>query len=182
MKTDRKRRHQPLLYICLAAAAAGVILTVLLFLLARAVFSPGEDLNGPKDSSVTTIAMEAVLKTENSYSAVALLSAGSGERTNVQGTLRTCDADQRTMKCHRLSGIMTIHATHLETNNLTLVIDTTLTWGNLQVFVLVDGEVAAEAEVNKTGPIFLTDVAGKDVVVRVAAEGAQVAVSVKRYY
>ena len=81
-----------------------------------------------------------------------------------------------------ISGILTRQATNVDAEELTLEIDSILQSGNLEIFIIVDGEVAQKAEVNKTKIITLTDIAGKDVVVKIGAERACVQIGVKRTY
>ena len=179
-----ERKDRTVLYACLGAVAAGIVIGVLfyMFLMTRFSMIDVEDVNGPEDTSLATVTAEEVLAAENSYSATMLRSGGIGSRTNVGGRLDEYDSDYRTVSARKISGVLTIQASNVDADELTLEIDTTLQSGNMEVFILVDGALAQQAEVNKTQIITLTDIAGKDVLVKIGAESAQMEISVKRTY
>ena len=180
----KKRKDRAVLYACLGAVAAGIVIGVLFYMFLMTMFHmvDVEDVNGPEDTSLATVTAEEVLAGENSYSATMLRSGGIGSRTNVGGRLDEYDSDYRTVSARKISGVLTIQATNVDSDKLTLEIDTTLLAGNMEIFVIVDGEVVRTAEVNRTETITLTDIAGKDVVVKIGAESAQMEIRVERTY
>lgn len=178
----KKRKNFTVLYICLCTVAAGVLISLLLVHLMFGLMERGaiEDTNGVVDTSLTTVCVEDVLT--NSYSAIMLQSRNVGSNTNVGGILKKYDFDSCTVSARSLSGVLTIQATNVDADELTLEIDSTLEAGNMEIFIIVDGEVAQQAEVNKTQTITLTDIAGKDVVVKIGAESAEMEIAVNRTY
>ena len=178
----KKRKNFTVLYICLGTVVAGVLISLVLVTLFFGMMerSAIEDTNGAFDTSLTTVCVEDVQT--NRYSATMLRSGGIGSRTNVGGRLDEYDSDYRTVSARKISGVLTIQASNVDANELTLEIDTTLLTGNMEIFLIVDGEVVRTAEVNRTETITLTDIAGKDVVVKIGAESAQMEISVKRTY
>ena len=184
MQEKKQRKDHTVLYACLGAVAAGAILAVLAFLLLFGFDLAGgiEDTNGALDTSLVTVTREDVLARENSYSAIMLQSRNVGSDTNVGGRFDEYDSDFCAVSARKISGVLTIQATNVNAEKLTLKIDSTLMAGNMEIFLIVDGEVMRMAEVNKTETITLMDIAGKDVVVKIGAESAQMEVSVKRTY
>jgi hypothetical protein len=53
--------------------------------------------------------------------------------------------------------------------------------GNLEIIIVVDGEYYAHVPINQTSSVALSDIAGKTVLVKMAAESAKVSVVVKRF-
>ena len=178
----KKRKNFTVLYICLGTVVAGVLISLVLVTLFFGMMerSAIEDTNGAFDTSLTTVCVEDVQT--NRYSATMLQSRNIGSCTNVGGRLNQYDFDFCTVSARQISGVLTIQATNVDADELTLEIDTTLQSGNMEVFILVDGALAQQAEVNKTQTITLTDIAGKDVLVKIGAESAQMEISVKRTY
>ena len=182
MSEKKQRKDRTVLYACLGAVVAGVLISLVLVHLFFGLVKRGaiEDTNGAFDTSLTTVCVEDVQT--NRYSATMLQSRNIGSGTNVGGRLNQYDFDFCTVSARQISGVLTIQATNVDADELTLEIDTTLQSGNMEVFILVDGELAQQAEVNKNQTITLTDVAGKDVLVKIGAESAQMEISVKRTY
>ena len=178
----KKRKNFTVLYICLGTVVAGVLISLLLVHLMFGLMKRGaiEDTNGAFDTSLTTVCVEDVQT--NRYSATMLQSRNVGSNTNVGGRLNPYDFDFCTVSARRISGVLTIQATNVDSDKLTLEIDSTLTAGNMEIFIIVDGEVVRTAEVNKAETVTLTDIAGKDVVVKIGAESAEMSISVKRTY
>ena len=178
----KKRKNFTVLYICLGTVVAGVLISLVLVHLMFGLMKRGaiEDTNGAFDTSLTTVCVEDVQT--NRYSAVMLQSRNVGSNTNVGGILKKYDFDSCTVSARSLSGVMTVQATNVDADELTLEIDTTLQSGNMEVFIIVDGEVAQQAEVNKTQTITLTDIAGKEVLVKIGAESAEMEIAVNRTY
>ena len=185
MKEKKERKDRTVLYACLGAAVAGIVLGVLCYMFFMSMFRMGvvEDVNGPEDTSLATITAEQIL--QNNYnSTTSVMSSASeyGGHTNVRGSLSEYDRDMYIKKCRQISGILTLQATNVDANELTLEIDSTLQSGNMEIFIIVDGELAQMAQVNRTETITLTGIAGKDVVVRIGAESAQMEIRVERTY
>ena len=184
MTAKKERKDRTVLFACLGAVAAGMILAVLTFLVMFSIDLAGgvEDTNGEFDTSLTNVIEEKVLVGENSYSATMLQTGKVGGHTNVDGRLDEYDSDYCTMSARKISGVLTIQATNVDSHELTPEIDSTLQSDNLEIFIIVDGEVVQKAAVNRSSIITLTDIAGKDVVVKIGAESAQMEISVRRDY
>ena len=178
----KKRKNYTVLYICLGTVVAGVLISLVLVHLFFGLVKRGaiEDTNGAFDTSLTTVCVEDVQT--NRYSATMLQSRNVGSGTNVGGRLNQYDFDFCTVSARQISGVLTIQATNVDSDKLTLEIDSTLEAGNMEIFIIVDGEVVRTAEVNKAETVTLTDIAGKDVVVKIGAESARMEISVKRSY
>ena len=178
----KKRKNFTVLYICLGTVVAGVLISLVLVHLMFSLMKRGaiEDTNGAFDTSLTTVCVEDVQT--NRYSAIMLQSRNVGSNTNVGGILKKYDFDSCTVSARSLSGVMTVQATNVDTDELTLEIDTTLQSGNMEIFIIVDGDVLRTAEVDTAETVTLTDIAGKDVVVKIGAESAQVEITVERTY
>ena len=178
----KKRKNFTVLYICLGTVLAGVLISLVLVHLFFGLVKRGsiEDTNGAFDTSLTTVCVVDVQT--NRYSATMLQSRNVGSNTNVGGRLNPYDFDLCTVSARRISGVLTIQATNVDSDKLTLEIDSTLTAGNMEIFIIVDGEVVRTAEVNKAETVTLTDIAGKDVAVKIGAESAEMSISVKRTY
>ena len=178
----KKRKNFTVLYICLGTVLAGVLISLVLVHLMFGLMKRGaiEDTNGAFDTSLTTVCVEDVQI--NSYSAIMLQSRNVGSNTNVGGILKKYDFDSCTVSARSLSGVMTVQATNVDSDNLTMKIDSTLEAGNMEIFIIVDGEVVRTAEVNKAETVTLTDIAGKDVVVKIGAESAEMEIAVNRTY
>ena len=182
MEEKKERKNHVVLYACLGAVALWLVMALLFVKLVFGRMERGaiEDTNGAFDTSLTTVCVEDVQT--NRYGAIMLQSRNVGSNTNVGGRWSEYDFDLCTVSARQISGVLTIQATNVDSDQLTLRIDSTLTEGNMEIFVIVDGEVVRTAEVNKAETVTLTDIAGKDVVVKIGAESARMEISVKRSY
>lgn len=139
-----------------------------------------EDLNGPGDPSLATITREELLSTSVNYIATMGGSGGEGARSGVEGDLRPYDHERFHLKYRELSGTMTLQATYVTEPVLTLDFDTILTAGNLEIVILIDGEYDRHVDVQGQQTVQIENAAGKTVVVRIAAESAQLELTVSR--
>lgn len=138
------------------------------------------DMNGPDDPSVTTMTLEQILSTESGYRASFGGSGGSGEHSGLDWPLEQYDWDRYHLKYRQVSGIMTLQATLVTEPVLVLDFETVLTAGNLEIVILIDGEYDRHVDVRGSQTVEIHDAAGKTVVVRMAAEGAEVELTVSR--
>ena len=82
--------------------------------------------------------------------------------------------------CEKISGVKILQATKTQSNELPLSINSKLKAGNMEVIIIVDNQHYESIAANEVKTIDLKDVAGKSVVVIMAAESANVDVSVTR--
>ena len=157
-----------------------VVVAVLLVSTANEVHY--EDLNGDQDTSLSVITREDIITTQNAYSATWVEASHSGEQTNVEGRLGDSDYDRCVFRCKQISGIMTLQATNTEAETLTLDIISTVESGNLEILIFVDDQYYTQAGINGPQTIMLEDIANKTVTVKIAAESAQIDVTVERTY
>lgn len=171
-----KGRGKWLLLAVAALVCAGAVLAAMLFSSVQEV----EDLNGPDDHSLTSITLEEIISTTGDYTAIMSSTSSSRGDTGVEGRLRDYDCDDCRFQCRSISGIRTLQATVAQSDTLTLEFDITLTAGNLEIVILIDGEYHCHVDIDGPQTVVLEDVAGKTVVVRMGAEDAEVEVSVRR--
>lgn len=141
-----------------------------------------EDLNGERDTSLSIITMEDIGSTQNDYSATWVETSHSGEQTNVEGRLRNCDYDKCVFRCKQISGVLTLQATNTESETLILDIVSTVELGNLEIHIFVDDQYFSQVNTNGIQTITLEDIANKTVTIKIAAESAQIDVTVERTY
>ena len=174
----KKKIDTEMLIICIASGVAFVIVMILLF-------TPSvqfDDVNGEGDTSLAILETSEIIRDDNNYSALGSSTSYRGEKTNVRGTMKDYDYGEVSYRCKKLSGIMTLQVTKAECDSVTLEIDSTLEKGNLQIAVIVDGQLYELLEANKAKTVVLTDVAQKTICVKAAAESAQAKISVKRSF
>ena len=93
---------------------------------------------------------------------------------------RDVDYDTIDFQCEKISGIKTIHATKVHEDPLILDLDSTVISGNLELFLIVDGELYREIPGGQREQITLDHVCGKEVLVKIGAESANVNITVSR--
>ena len=141
-----------------------------------------EDPNGDAITSVANIQLDDILRIKKSYTSFISSASYEGTHTKVSRDLEEYDRDVCRYQSKKLSGILTLQATQIEQNRLTLHIDSSLTKGNLEVFVVVDGELYERLPANVPQSITVENASGKLVVVKLAAEAAACSVSVDREF
>ena len=161
------------------AYTALIILSGVLILGINAV-TEVEDPNGETITSVANIQLEDILHTKKSCTSFVSSTSYEGTHTKVAQDLEEYDRDVCRYQSKKLSGILTLQATQSEHNSLTLYIDSSLTKGNLEFFVIVDGALYERIPANTSPSVTVENAAGKLVIVRLAAEDAACSVSVER--
>ena len=139
-----------------------------------------EDMNGPNRSNVVTITKDRIISTDNNYSALGAIFTSSGSATSVTGELEKYDYDVCYYSYKNISGIKTLHATKSAQNNLTLAISSTLESGNMELFLIIDGQYYDSIQANESKTVILNNISCKTVVIKMAAESARVKVSISR--
>ena len=165
---------------------SGVIaFTVLIAVLVLALFnhigsSHIEDNNGSENTSLAVITKEEFISVNNNYKATLTSGSQTGSQTDVSGRLEDCDYTRCSMSAKKASGIHTLQATQTDANSITLNIDSTLSGGNMEIIIVIDGEYYQHIPVNSKQSIVLENVAEKLVLVKIAAESAEVNIVVER--
>ena len=179
-----KRKNLIISTIILVGFSGVIILISLVSLVLSALFSSADfvDPNGAADTSIATITVSDVLDTKNAYKAFYSVFSYDGDRSHVPDDFEDFDRDICRYQAKKIQGILLLQATRIQQTTLTLHIDSTLTEGNLEIFVIVDGEVYKRLPTNTSHTITVEDVAGKLVVVKLATEAAACSVSVSREY
>lgn len=141
------------------------------------------DTNGPDNSELTEITMEDILSNKTGYSSMNALSSHSGYHTEFIGDhYIDSDYDKITKSFGKANGTMILQATKVYKDTLTLEIQSIIESGNAEIVIIVDGEYYDSAMLNKNHTLTLNNISGKEVIVKLAAEGAKIKVSVKRSY
>lgn len=156
---------------------------IAVFILLSAWLTPSmdmEDTNGPENTSLSTLQMEDILTVDNHYSASWSSYSKSGSATGVTGKLEDCDYQECHFSCRKLNGVMTLQATKTMSDCMILECSSTLEEGNMEILVLVDGEVYSSIPVGQDYSIELSGISGKLIFVKVAAENAKMSISVCR--
>lgn len=140
------------------------------------------DSNGAEDTSLTTITLEELLSPNQTGSHWSVSTGESGDQTNVTGILRANDYDRTHISCRRTDGVSVLQATNIDSDALTLNIDSTVTRGNLEIIIMIEDEYYCYVPVNSVQCISLNNVSGKTVLVKMGAEGAEIDITVTREY
>ena len=141
------------------------------------------DTNGVENTNVVTITEDQVLQEYNTCCALLVGLGGDGSSSNVtEPIFKDYDYQSYSYRSKAASGTQTVHATRTENENLTLTIETELVSGNMEIFVLVDGQIYARLDPIEKQTVVLEDIAGKLVVVKFAAESAELSIQVTREY
>lgn len=169
-------RHIVIISVLLAAVSVVAFLLVLFF-----TSSAIEDTNGPNNTNLAVIDMNEILSDVDEYSSILSRSTQKGSQTNIEGRLSEYNYEECTFSSKKFSGVMTLQATRTMHDTLTLAVSSKLDTGNLEIVIIVDGEYHSHVPVNQNTSVVLTDISGKTVVVKLAAESAELKVSVKRH-
>lgn len=172
--SDNKKR------VCL-----GIIISVILVVIAVVaviLMHPSVDItdNNGDDTNLAVLSMDDLLSNSDKYSALGFKSTFCGNSTTVVGTLADLDRDVCEYRVKRISGVKTLHVTKTTNEELTLDVTSTLTSGNAEIIITVDGHYYQNIEINNTERIVLSDIAGKLVTVILGAESAELSVAINR--
>ena len=138
-----------------------------------------EDINGD-DTSLAVLTLDELLSTKDHCAVFGMKYKTDGNQSMVGKDLEEVDYDTCSYRFKKISGRMTLQATKVDSDTLTLDVSSTLLSGNAEIIVLVDGEYYTHAEVGQEQELVLDQVAGKLVVVKLGAESAEISVSVSR--
>ena len=107
----------------------------------------------------------------------------SGHHTNIIGTrLRDYDYDYISRSFGKIHGVVILQATKISENTLTLNINSSVETGNAEIVIMVDGEYYCSVDVNQDRSITLENISDKEVIIKLAGEGAKIKIDVSRIY
>ena len=167
------------LIICISVGVflLGIVATVVL----PFSFTSGiPDTNGEQDTSLASLTMGDLLSDTDSFSAFGSRYSFSGGKSNVSENLQKVDRDVCEYHFREISGIKTLQATKVDSDTLTIEIDSTLSAGNAEIVILIDGEYYTHVALNKKDTIVINQVSNKLVKVQMGAESAELSVAVSR--
>lgn len=175
--------NKKLIALCVSipvAVIAAILIAVVILLTSESDFI---DTNGPENFALTEITREDILSERNSHVISMASKKHSGHRTNIVGTgLRDYDYDYISRSFGKINGILILQATKISKNTLTLNISSSVESGNAEIAIIVDGEYYCSVDVNQDRSITLQDVSNKEVIVKLAGEGAKMKIDVTRVY
>ena len=163
-------------------ALAGFTILISMLRLALRPTVDIEDTNGDINTNVVSIQVDDVLNTKNKYSAFSINTKRTGNQTNASQDFSDYDFDECSYQCKKMNGILTLQVTKSNQDKLSLHIDSELTKGNLEIFILVDGVLFDRIPANTPTSLTIDGVAAKTVIVRLAAESAAFSVAVNREF
>lgn len=141
------------------------------------------DTNGPENFSLTEITREEILSKDNNYRISMVSERHSGRHTNIIGTrLRDYDYDYISRSFGKIHGVVILQATKISSNTLTLTIHSSVESGNAEIVIMIDGEYYCSVDVNQDQSVTLQNISDKEVIVKLAGEGAKIKIDVTRVY
>ncbi len=177
----RKKMSPVGLALCIAVPAV-VIAVIIVAVVMISSATPFVDTNGPDNFALTEITREDILNSSNSYRTSMTSESYSGGRTLVGYNLRDRDYDRVSRYFGKIYGVVTLQATKISTDVLTVNVSSTVESGNAEIIILIDGEYHCSVDVNQNRSVTLQNVAGKEVLVKLAAEDAKLKIDVSRTY
>ena len=168
--------------------AVGISLAIVLTLIAVVIVlvtskSDFIDTNGPDNYALTEITREDILKSSNTCSVFMSSEKHWGYSTRITGKIYGGD-DYDNVSCSygRMDGVCVLQATKISQNSLTLNINSVVEEGNAEIVILVDGEYYCSVDVNQDRSITLENISDKEVIIKLAGEGAKIKIDVSRIY
>lgn len=175
--------NKKLIALCVSISVAVMIAVLVAVIILVASESKFVDTNGPENFALTEITRDEILGEYHSYRTSMVSERHSGRHTNISGTrLRDCDYDHIKRSFGKIHGVIILQATKISGNTLTLNIDSSVESGNAEIVIIVDGEYYGSVDVNENQTVTLQDVSNKEVLVKLAGEGAKIKVDVTRTY
>ena len=131
-------------------------------------------------TSLAVITEDEIINSSRQLTMLSFSEDFEGAQTNVTGDLAKYDYDISSFSASAISGIRTMQATLTDSDSLTLTIMSINEEGNLEIFILIDGEIHSRIPINDEVSVTLEGISGKTVVVRFGAESAKGKVKVTR--
>ena len=175
--------NKKLIALCISIPAVVIVAILIAGIISSASESKFIDTNGPENFSLTEITRDEILSKDNNYRSSMVSERHSGHHTNIIGTrLRDCDYDYISRSFGKIYGVVILQATKISGNTLTLNINSSVESGNAEIVIIVDGEYYCSVEVNQAQAVTLQNVSNKEVIVKLAGEGAKMKIDVTRIY
>jgi hypothetical protein len=138
------------------------------------------DTNGAENFALTEITRDDILRKDNGYQSFMSSSSCSGSHTN--STFSDYDYDRINRSFGKIHGVILLQATKISGDTLTLNINSSVESGNAEIVITVDGEYHCSVDINKIQFVELQDISNKEVLVKLAGEGAKMSIDVSRVY
>lgn len=137
------------------------------------------DVNGPDDYSLATLSEDDVL---GDYGSKMWITGTSekGNETNVSGIYKEIDRDEISSYAKIFDGVYTAQATKTSSNDLIFSFSSNVKSGNFAIYILVDGEIYRQADINCKTKVKLLNINDKLVLVKIVGEAAEYEFSVIR--
>ena len=175
--------NKKLIAFCIAIPVAVILAILIAVIISLASESKFVDTNGPENFALTEITRDDILSKDNNYRISMVSEKHSGSHTNIIGTrLRDVDYDYISRSFGKIHGVIILQATKISGNTLTLNISSSVEAGNAEIVIIIDGEYYCSVDVNESQTVTLQDVSNKEVIVKLAAEGAKMKIDVTRAY
>ena len=175
--------NKKLITLCIAIPIAVILAILIAVIISLASESKFVDANGPDNFALTEITQDDILSKNNNYRSSMVSEKHSGRHSNILGTrLRDVDYDYTSRSFGKIHGVIILQATKISGNTLTLNINSSVESGNAEIVIVVDGEYYCSVDVNECQSITLQDVPNKEVIVKLAGEGAKMKIEVTRVY
>ncbi len=175
--------NKKLIALCISIPVAVIVAILIAVVISLTSESDFVDTNGPENFSLTEITRDDILSKDNNYRAITGSAKRSGKHTNVIGTkLRDADYDYISRSFGKIHGVVILQATKIPGNTLTFNINSSVESGNAEIVIIIDGEYYCSVDVNQDQSITLQGISNKEVIVKLAGEGAKMKIDVTRVY
>lgn len=175
--------NKKLIALCIAVPVAVILAILIGVIISFASESTFVDTNGTDNFALTEITQDDILSKDNNYRSLMVSEKHSGHHTNIIGTrLRDVDYDYISRSFGKIHGVIILQATKISGNTLTLNMNSSVESGNAEIVIVVDGEYYCSVDVHESQTVTLQDVSNKEVIVKLAAEGAKMKIDVTRAY
>ena len=179
----KRTKNTLMLALCIGIPVVVAILVAFAVIISLASESKFVDTNGPGNFALTEITQDDILSKNHGYRSFMASERHSGFHTNIIGTrYRDYDYDYISRSFGNIHGIVILQATKISGNTLTLNINSSIESGNAEIAILIDGEYYCSVDVNQDQSITLQDISNKEVIVKLAGEGAKMKIDVTRVY
>ena len=175
--------NKKLIALCISIPVAIIVAILIAVIISLASESNFVDTNGPDNFALTEITRDDILSKNNNYRSSMVSEQHSGRHTNIIGTkLRDVDYDHISRSFGKIHGVVILQATKISGNTLTLNINSSVESGNAEIVIIVDGEYYCSVDVNQNQSITLQNIANKEILIKLAGEGAKMKIDVTRVY
>lgn len=133
-----------------------------------------------KNMVMSEVTDEQIIGVSSTYSAFMTSTHQIGKKNNIRGKYSEFNVDLYEFSAKKVSGIMTLSATHVKDSALTLNIDSDLNEGEMKIVVIRDNEILEYVSVGESVQLQY-DVSGEHTYcVKMIAKDANMSVSVSR--